>query len=123
MLVVLTMQRIYLDYNASTPIDPAVAAAMRPFLEGRLWQSLERALGSAAGESGAGDARARLRRLPRPRNGRNRVHQRRQRGQQSRAQGSVLRARRPGDAYYVLADRTSGDHSNRAASSNVWAPP
>lgn len=28
------MRRIYLDYNASTPIDPAVAAAMRPFLEG-----------------------------------------------------------------------------------------
>jgi cysteine desulfurase len=25
--------RIYLDYNASTPIDPAVATAMRPFLE------------------------------------------------------------------------------------------
>ena len=24
--------RIYLDYNASTPVDPAVAAAMRPFL-------------------------------------------------------------------------------------------
>ena len=27
------MQRIYLDYNASTPIDPAGVAAMRPFLE------------------------------------------------------------------------------------------
>jgi cysteine desulfurase len=27
------MAPIYLDYNASTPIDPAVAAAMRPFLE------------------------------------------------------------------------------------------
>ncbi len=27
------MQPIYLDYNASTPIDPEVAAAMRPFLE------------------------------------------------------------------------------------------
>jgi cysteine desulfurase len=26
------MRRIYLDYNASTPIDPAVAAAMQPFL-------------------------------------------------------------------------------------------
>ena len=26
------MQRIYLDYNASTPVDPAVAAAMQPFL-------------------------------------------------------------------------------------------
>lgn len=28
----MTKQRIYLDYNASTPIDPAVAAAMKPFL-------------------------------------------------------------------------------------------
>jgi cysteine desulfurase len=27
------MTRIYLDYNARTPIDPAVAAAMRPFLD------------------------------------------------------------------------------------------
>jgi cysteine desulfurase len=27
------MREIYLDYNASTPIDPIVAAAMRPFLE------------------------------------------------------------------------------------------
>jgi len=27
------MRRIYLDYNASTPIDPAIAAAMRPFLD------------------------------------------------------------------------------------------
>ncbi len=25
--------RIYLDYNASTPVDPVVAAAMRPFLD------------------------------------------------------------------------------------------
>src|SRR5215469_8124840 len=28
----LTMRPIYLDYNASTPVDPRVAAAMRPFL-------------------------------------------------------------------------------------------
>ncbi len=27
------MRLIYLDYNASTPIDPAVAAAMKPFLD------------------------------------------------------------------------------------------
>lgn len=27
------MPRIYLDYNASTPIDPVVAEAMRPFLQ------------------------------------------------------------------------------------------
>jgi cysteine desulfurase len=42
------MQRIYLDYNASTPIDSAVAAAMRLFLEdhygnpsSRHWASVE----------------------------------------------------------------------------------
>jgi cysteine desulfurase len=28
------MRPIYLDYNASTPVDPAVAEAMRPFLDG-----------------------------------------------------------------------------------------
>ena len=45
---VLTMRRIYLDYNASTPIDPAVAAAMLLFLEdhygnpsSRHWASVE----------------------------------------------------------------------------------
>src|SRR5207237_9646959 len=27
------MHPTYLDYNASTPVDPAVAAAMRPLLE------------------------------------------------------------------------------------------
>src|SRR5262249_42720652 len=31
-VVELSMSLIYLDYNASTPIDPAVAAAMLPFL-------------------------------------------------------------------------------------------
>ena len=30
---ILTMRPIYLDYNASTPIDPAVTSVMRPFLE------------------------------------------------------------------------------------------
>jgi cysteine desulfurase len=32
--VTATMRPIYLDYNASTPTDPAVAEAMRPLLEG-----------------------------------------------------------------------------------------
>jgi len=41
---VLTMRRIYLDNNASTPIHPAGADAMKPFL-GSLRQSIERALG------------------------------------------------------------------------------
>jgi cysteine desulfurase len=29
----MTAQRIYLDYNASTPVDPVVVAAMRPLLD------------------------------------------------------------------------------------------
>lgn len=29
----MTARRIYLDYNASTPIDPAVATAIRPFID------------------------------------------------------------------------------------------
>jgi cysteine desulfurase len=31
--VTVTTRQIYLDYNASTPVDPAVAVAMRPFLD------------------------------------------------------------------------------------------
>jgi len=56
------MPPIYLDYNASTPIDPAVAAAMRPFLDGRYgnpssghWAALEAkaALEAARGQVAA----------------------------------------------------------------------
>ena len=58
----MTAQRIYLDYNASTPIDPAVAAAMRPFLDDHFgnpssghWASIEAraALESARGRIAA----------------------------------------------------------------------
>src|ERR1700747_2345840 len=60
------MPSIYLDYNASTPVDPAVAAAMRPLLEEAFgnpssghWAStpakaaLERARGQVAALIGA----------------------------------------------------------------------
>jgi cysteine desulfurase len=61
------MPRIYLDYNASTPIDSVVAAAMRPFLEDHFgnpssghWAAsgakaaLEKARGQVAALLGAG---------------------------------------------------------------------
>jgi cysteine desulfurase len=56
------MKRIYLDYNASTPIDPAVATAMKPFLEDHYgnpssghWASIEAktALETARGQVAA----------------------------------------------------------------------
>jgi cysteine desulfurase len=56
------MKRIYLDYNASTPIDPVVANAMKPFLEDHYgnpssghWASIEAktALETARGQVAA----------------------------------------------------------------------
>jgi cysteine desulfurase len=49
----LQMQPIYLDHNASTPIDPAVAAAMRPFLDGHFGNP-------SSGHWAASDAKAAL---------------------------------------------------------------
>ena len=100
--------RIYLDYNASTPIDPAVAAAMRRFLTGH----------SAIRRAGIGPRRSEERprdgarpgggvaRLPERRDG---FHQRRQRGQQPRPQGRVFRAARQGRSHRHHPDRASGD--------------
>ena len=61
-----TTRPIYLDYNASTPVDPAVAEAMRPFFDGAFgnpssghWASapakaaLDRARSQVAGLLGA----------------------------------------------------------------------
>jgi cysteine desulfurase len=31
------LRSVYFDYNATTPLDPAVRAAMQPFLDGELW--------------------------------------------------------------------------------------
>lgn len=47
-----TTSPIYLDYNATTPIDPAVAAAMRPYLDGQFGNpSSSHAYGQAAKEA------------------------------------------------------------------------
>ena len=46
------MQPIYLDYNATTPLDPAVVAAMRPYLEQHFGNpSSSHAYGQAAKEA------------------------------------------------------------------------
>ena len=54
------MRRIYLDHNASTPIDPAVAAAMMPFLQDHYgnpssghWAATTAALETARGQVAA----------------------------------------------------------------------
>jgi len=57
------MKPIYLDYNATTPIDPAVAAAMLPFLYGGFGNpSSSHAFGAEARTAGEG-ARASVARL------------------------------------------------------------
>src|SRR5579871_6837837 len=47
-----TTAPIYLDYNATTPIDPAVTAAMRPYLDEQFGNpSSSHAYGQAAKEA------------------------------------------------------------------------
>jgi len=101
------MPPIYLDYNASTPVDPAVAAAMRPFLD--------QAFGNpSSGHWASTPAKAALERARPDRRAdrrciwRDRVHQRRQRSEQPRNQGHVLRAEPPRGAHRHLGHRASG---------------
>jgi cysteine desulfurase len=54
------MQRVYLDYNASTPIDPAVAAAMRPFLADHYGNPSSGHWAAAAGKVALETARAQV---------------------------------------------------------------
>src|SRR5262249_4142377 len=66
---VLNMQRVYLDYNASTPIDPAVAAAMRPFLEDHYGNPSSGHWAAAAAEVALETARGQVAALLRRRRG------------------------------------------------------
>jgi cysteine desulfurase len=54
------MAPVYLDYNASTPIDPAVVAAMRPFLEGAYGNPSSGHWASAAAKSAVQSARGKV---------------------------------------------------------------
>ena len=51
---------IYLDYNASTPIDPAVAAAMRPLLDGAFGNPSSGHWASAAAKAALDNARSQV---------------------------------------------------------------
>lgn len=50
--------RTYLDFNASTPVDPVVAAAMRPFLEGAFGNPSSRHWASVPAKTALENARA-----------------------------------------------------------------
>jgi cysteine desulfurase len=54
---------IYLDYNASTPIDPAVAAAMRPLLEDAYGNPSSGHWASVPAKAALGNARSRVKAL------------------------------------------------------------
>jgi cysteine desulfurase len=57
------MRPIYLDYNASTPIDPAVAAAMRPFLEAHFDDPSSGRWAAAGAKAAIEDARSKVAQL------------------------------------------------------------
>ena len=57
------MRPIYLDYNASTPIDPLVAAAMRPFLEDHFGNPSSGHWAAAGAKAAIEDARSNVAQL------------------------------------------------------------
>jgi cysteine desulfurase len=57
---VLTVRPIYLDYNTSTPIDPGVAAAMKPFLEDHFGNPSSGHWAATAAKAGIEAARAQV---------------------------------------------------------------
>jgi cysteine desulfurase len=59
----MSVQPFYLDYNASTPIDPAVAAAMRPFLEDHYGNPSSGHWAATAAKTALETARAQVARL------------------------------------------------------------
>jgi cysteine desulfurase len=58
----MTIGRIYLGYNASTPIDPSVAAAMMPFLENHYGNPSSGHLASTTAKAALETARGQVRR-------------------------------------------------------------
>jgi cysteine desulfurase len=54
------MAQIYLDYNASTPIDPAVLSTMRPFLDGAYGNPSSGHWASALAKAALEDARGKV---------------------------------------------------------------
>ena len=89
---------IYLDNHATTPVDPRVLAAMRPWWEQNFANPGSRRARHGPRRRGSGEAGARpRRRADRRRGARDRVHLRRHRVEQPRHQGCrPLRARAAG---------------------------
>jgi len=54
------MKRIYLDFNASTPIAPEVAKAMRPFISGGFGNPSSQHWAGVAAKAGIAEARAKV---------------------------------------------------------------
>ena len=71
------MAAIYLDHNASTPVDPAVAAVMRPLIDTAYGNPSEWPLGQYTGEGRAGAGTRTGRGTPRLCRRRDRIHERR----------------------------------------------
>ena len=103
------MRRIYLDYNASTPIDPAVAAAMRPFLEDHFGNPSSGHWAATPAKAAIEKARGQVAALLGCHERRDRLHERGQRGQQPGPQGRGLGAEGKGRPHRHQHGRAPGD--------------
>ena len=104
---------VYLDHHATTPVDPRVLQAMLPYFNQLFGNAVEPAapLRLAGGRSGRARPASRWRALDRRQGQGDRVHERRDRGQQPghpRRRGRAPRARAPrghrGDRAHAVLD-------------------
>ena len=102
------MDKIYLDYNASTPIDAEVARAMAPLLEGAWgnpsslhWASLQAGEGCLPDGKNTDSRQYRCDTIP------DRDDQRRKRGEQSCLEGCIFFPVQEREPHHHLLDRAS----------------
>ena len=112
----MNMERIYLDHNATTPLDPRVLEAMRPWLEAA--SATPRACTGSASAPGGRGGRARAGGGARGRHARrDRLHERGHRGRQP---GPARR--RGGGPRRTAQDPGLGDRAPRRAQHGQGAP-